>query len=191
MVLVEVEPQDVMRKEVRRKKASTRFIGWDYTASDSAGLDSCPDAFCQFVSFFIALSFLFDTITSMTATQPAFTVQNMDFYYNLTKKTLSNINLEIQPQKVTALIGPSGCGKSTFLRIFNRMNDLIDGVKISGDIFIDGNDIYDKKTNIDELRKNVGMVFQKPNPFPKTIFENIAYGLRVNGITNKKFIEEI
>ncbi len=103
---------------------------------------------------------------------------------------LKGITMDISPNTVTALIGPSGCGKSTFLRTFNRMNDLISGVKISGTILIDGQDIYDKKINIDELRKNVGMVFQKPNPFPKTIFENVAYGLRVNGINNKKIVEE-
>jgi phosphate transport system ATP-binding protein len=91
---------------------------------------------------------------------------------------------------VTALIGPSGCGKSTYLRLLNRMNDLIDDTKMTGSILIDGTDIYGNATNVDNLRKNVGMVFQKPNPFPKTIFENVAYGLRVNGITDKNEIEE-
>jgi phosphate transport system ATP-binding protein len=91
---------------------------------------------------------------------------------------------------VTALIGPSGCGKSTYLRLLNRMNDLIDDTKMTGRILIDGTDIYGNSTNVDNLRKNVGMVFQKPNPFPKTIFENVAYGLRVNGITDKNEIEE-
>src|SRR5688572_1486241 len=105
-------------------------------------------------------------------------------------QALKGITMSMSPNTVTALIGPSGCGKSTYLRLFNRMNDLIDGVKISGTVLIDGKDIYDKKTNIDDLRKNVGMVFQKPNPFPKSIFENVAYGLRVDGISDKKFIEE-
>ena len=91
---------------------------------------------------------------------------------------------------MVAFIGPSGCGKSTFLRCFNRMNDLIPNVKITGDILIDGQEVNDKKIDVDLLRKNVGMVFQKPNPFPKSIFENVAYGLRVNGVTDKKFIEE-
>ena len=91
---------------------------------------------------------------------------------------------------VTALIGPSGCGKSTYLRLLNRMNDLIENVRIEGEIKIDGKDIYARGIKIDELRKKVGMVFQKPNPFPKTIFENVAYGLRVNGVSNKSFIEE-
>lgn len=103
---------------------------------------------------------------------------------------LKGINLTMQANTVTALIGPSGCGKSTYLRSLNRMNDLIDGVKIRGMALIDGKNIYSKEVKLDELRKKVGMVFQKPNPFPKSIFENVAYGLRVNGISHKKFIEE-
>ena len=103
---------------------------------------------------------------------------------------LKGINMSIEKNTVTALIGPSGCGKSTFLRLFNRMNDLIDDVRIEGKCLIDGKDIYSKEVKIDDLRKRVGMVFQKPNPFHKTIFENVAYGLRVNGITHKSFIEE-
>ena len=103
---------------------------------------------------------------------------------------LKGINMKMKPNTVTALIGPSGCGKSTFLRSINRMNDLIDSVKISGLIAVDGEDIYRKGINIDELRKHVGMVFQKPNPFPKSIFENVAYGLRVNGENNRGFIED-
>jgi phosphate transport system ATP-binding protein len=113
----------------------------------------------------------------------------VNLYYN-DFHALKGINMDFEPNTVTAFIGPSGCGKSTFLRVFNRMNDLVDGVKISGIIMIDGEDIYENKKNIDDLRKKVGMVFQKPNPFPKSIFENIAYGLRVNGINDKKFIEE-
>ena len=103
---------------------------------------------------------------------------------------LKGINMSIEKNTVTALIGPSGCGKSTYLRTFNRMNDLIDNVKIRGLVTIDGKNVYSKEVKIDELRKKVGMVFQKPNPFPKSIFENVAYGLRVNGISHKKFIEE-
>ncbi len=104
---------------------------------------------------------------------------------------LKGISMTVKQNTVTALIGPSGCGKSTFLRLFNRMNDLIEGVRIEGDVLLDGKDIYNNKSvRIDELRKKVGMVFQKPNPFPKTIFENVAYGLRVNGISHKTFIEE-
>lgn len=103
---------------------------------------------------------------------------------------LKGITMAMEPHSVTALIGPSGCGKSTYLRLFNRMNDLIDGVRIEGEVLIDDKNIYKiKKQNIDQLRRNVGMVFQKPNPFPKSIFENVAYGLRVNGITDRDFIE--
>lgn len=115
--------------------------------------------------------------------------KNVDFFYGSTQ-ALKNINISIKPNTVTALIGPSGCGKSTYLRLFNRMNDLIDGTRINGSICIDGENIYEKGVNVDSLRKKVGMVFQKPNPFPKTIFENVAYGLRVNGVSDKKLIEE-
>lgn len=103
---------------------------------------------------------------------------------------LKGINMQVPEKTVTALIGPSGCGKSTYLRLFNRMNDLIEGVRISGEVLIDEKDIYKIPAGkIDLLRRNVGMVFQKPNPFPKSIFENVAYGLRVNGITDKNIIE--
>jgi len=103
---------------------------------------------------------------------------------------LKNITMKMEENTVTALIGPSGCGKSTYLRLFYRMNDLIDKVKITGQIMVDGEDIYNNGINLDELRMKVGMVFQKPNPFPKSIFENVAYGLRVNGENNKSFIED-
>lgn len=115
--------------------------------------------------------------------------KNVNFYYGQ-NQALKDISISIEKNTVTALIGPSGCGKSTYLRLFNRMNDLIDNTRLEGQILIDGVDIYAKSTNVDNLRKNVGMVFQKPNPFPKTIFENVAYGLRVNGITDKSIIEE-
>ncbi len=115
--------------------------------------------------------------------------KNLDFYYG-TSQALKNINLGIHENSVTALIGPSGCGKSTYLRLFNRMNDLIGSTHIKGEVMIDGNNIYAKGVNVDSLRKKTGMVFQKPNPFPKSIFENVAYGLRVNGIKDKAFIQE-
>lgn len=116
---------------------------------------------------------------------------NVHLYYG-DFHALKGINMEIAPNTVTALIGPSGCGKSTYLRLFNRMNDLIDNVRIEGDVLLEGRDIYSKQIGmrIDELRKRVGMVFQKPNPFPKSIFENVAYGLRVNGISDRDFIED-
>ncbi|MCU0429416.1 MAG: phosphate ABC transporter ATP-binding protein PstB [Cytophagaceae bacterium] len=104
--------------------------------------------------------------------------------------TLKGVSMNIKKNTVTALIGPSGCGKSTFLRLFNRMNDLIDNCRVEGEITIDGVDIYSPKVNVNELRKAVGMVFQKPNPFPKSIYENVAYGLKVNGIKDKYLIEQ-
>ena len=115
--------------------------------------------------------------------------KNVNFYYG-DYLALKDINLAFPDKTVTALIGPSGCGKSTFLRLFNRMNDLIDHVRIEGEVLVNGQDVYSKEIIIDQLRKSVGMVFQKPNPFPKTVFENVAYGLRVNGIRDHNFIEE-
>lgn len=115
--------------------------------------------------------------------------KDVDFFYGQFH-ALKKINMEIKENEVVAFIGPSGCGKSTFLRLFNRMNDLIPGTRLEGTISIDGQDIYDKKVNVDELRKSVGMVFQRPNPFPKSIYENVAYGLRVNGVKDETFIAE-
>ena len=115
--------------------------------------------------------------------------ENVNFYYG-DFHALKDISMDIEANTVTAFIGPSGCGKSTYLRLFNRMNDLIEGTKLTGKFLIEGQDIYDKSVQVDELRKKVGMVFQKPNPFPKTIFENVAYGLRVNGMGNKDFIQQ-
>ncbi|NLX82168.1 MAG: phosphate ABC transporter ATP-binding protein [Proteiniphilum sp.] len=115
--------------------------------------------------------------------------KNINFYYG-NFHALKNINMKMEANTVTALIGPSGCGKSTFLRLFNRMNDLIDDTKLTGDCLIEGQNIYGKSLHIDDLRKKVGMVFQKPNPFPKSIFENVAYGLRVNNMGDKNFIAQ-
>jgi len=116
-------------------------------------------------------------------------IKNLDAYYG-TFQALKNINLEIDQYSVTAFIGPSGCGKSTLIRILNRMNDFIDGFRIEGEVTVNGQDIYDKQLDLEQLRKKVGMVFQKPNPFPKSIFDNVAYGLRIQGITDKTFLEE-
>lgn len=113
--------------------------------------------------------------------------KDINFYYS-DFHALKNITMDITSHTVTAFIGPSGCGKSTFLRLFNRMNELIDNTRLTGECIIDGQNIYNKSVRVDELRKKVGMVFQKPNPFPKTIFENVAYGLRVNDIRDKSFI---
>lgn len=116
--------------------------------------------------------------------------KNVHLHYG-TFHALKGITMSISENTVTALIGPSGCGKSTYLRLFNRMNDLIPGVKIDGEILLDGKDIYNNKNfKTDGLRKKVGMVFQKPNPFPKSIFENVAYGLRVNGLNHPSYVEE-
>ncbi|MDR0757733.1 MAG: phosphate ABC transporter ATP-binding protein PstB [Tannerella sp.] len=113
--------------------------------------------------------------------------KNINFYYD-SFHALKNISMQMHVHTVTALIGPSGCGKSTFLRLFNRMNDLIDNTRLTGECLINGRNIYHSSVQVDELRKMVGMVFQKPNPFPKSIFENVAYGLRVNDVRDKTFI---
>ena len=117
----------------------------------------------------------------MTTTASAFSVQNLDFYYSASK-ALSKINIEIEPRKVTALIGPSGCGKSTFLRCLNRMNDTIAGTRVEGKILLNGQDIYSAEMDVVNLRQRLGMVFQKPNPFPQSIYDNVAFGPRVMGM---------
>lgn len=116
-------------------------------------------------------------------------VEDFNFYYG-TVQALKGINLKVRENTIVGIIGPSGCGKSTFLRCFNRMNDTIANIRYEGNIAIDGNNIFDKDLDVVDLRKNVGMVFQKSNPFPKSIFENVAYGLRINGIKDKGFIVE-
>ena len=120
----------------------------------------------------------------MTQT-PVFAISNLDFFYS-TKLALSKINMDILPRKVTALIGPSGCGKSTFLRCLNRMNDTIPGTRLEGDILLDGKNIYAPDYNVAELRRQVGMVFQKPNPFPQSVYDNVAFGPRVLGLVQDK-----
>ncbi|MCD7951163.1 MAG: phosphate ABC transporter ATP-binding protein PstB [Erysipelotrichaceae bacterium] len=115
---------------------------------------------------------------------------NLDLYYG-EKHALKAVNLNIVEHAITAFIGPSGCGKSTYLKTLNRMNDYVDGVKITGQILLDGEDIYDAKVDTTVLRKKVGMVFQQPNPFPMSIYDNIAYGPRIHGIKNKKKLDEI
>jgi phosphate transport system ATP-binding protein len=116
-------------------------------------------------------------------------IDGLSLFYG-EKKALHNISMDIPKQKVTAYIGPSGCGKSTLLRCINRMNDLVDSARIEGRILLEGENIYDKSVNVAALRRRVGMVFQKPNPFPKSIFENVAYGLRIQGINDKRTLEE-
>lgn len=115
--------------------------------------------------------------------------KNLSLFYG-ENKALNNINMEIPKNRVTAFIGPSGCGKSTLLRCFNRMNDLVDGCRIEGQILMAGQDIHHRKVNVAELRQKVGMVFQRPNPFPKSIYENVAYGLRLQGINKRYILDE-
>jgi phosphate transport system ATP-binding protein len=116
--------------------------------------------------------------------------KNLNLYYGQ-NHALKDVNIEIEAGKITALIGPSGCGKSTYLKTLNRMNDLVEGVKITGEILLEGENIYDPKVDVTILRKKVGMVFQKPNPFPMSIYDNIAYGPRVHGIKNRSDLDEI
>jgi phosphate transport system ATP-binding protein len=121
---------------------------------------------------------------------PKITVENLNLFYGK-KKALNNISIQLPENKVTALIGPSGCGKSTFLRSLNRMNDLIESVKIDGTVLLGENNIYQKDIDVVELRKKIGMIFQKSNPFPKSIYENVAFGPKINGINEKKVLDEI
>ena len=116
-------------------------------------------------------------------------VENLNVYFD-DAHILKDINIKIPKNTVTALIGPSGCGKSTFIRTLNRMNDVISTFQHDGVVYLDGEDIYDPKIDVVDLRKKIGMVFQKPNPFPKSIFDNVAYGLRVHGITDKDIVQE-
>lgn len=117
-------------------------------------------------------------------------VRNLNLYYG-TFQALKEINLSVEEKKITAIIGPSGCGKSTLLRVFNRMNDLIEGVRTTGTVLIDGENIYDSRVDLITLRKKVGMVFQRPNPFPLSIFENVIYGLRIRGERKTAYLKEI
>ncbi len=122
-------------------------------------------------------------------TETCIKIEDLNLHY-WDKQALFNINMEMPKKKVTAYIGPSGCGKSTLLRCINRMNDLVESAKIDGKILLDGEDVYDKSVNVADLRRRVGMVFQKPNPFPKTIYENVAYGLRIQGINDRRVLDE-
>lgn len=117
-------------------------------------------------------------------------VNDLSLYYG-SKQALIKVNMRIPLKRVTAYIGPSGCGKSTLLRCFNRMNDLVDGTRIEGEILLEGENIYHPSINVAELRRRVGMVFQKPNPFPKSIYENVAYGLRLQGINSRRILDEV
>ncbi|WP_336391113.1 phosphate ABC transporter ATP-binding protein PstB [Gallaecimonas xiamenensis] len=128
-------------------------------------------------------------LNKLTPEQTALTIEGLNLYYGQ-KQALHNISMAIPKGQVTAFIGPSGCGKSTLLRCINRMNDLVDGCRIEGGIALHGNNIYDKGVDVAALRRRVGMVFQRPNPFPKSIYENVVYGLRLQGINDRRVLDE-
>lgn len=129
-------------------------------------------------------------LENLTDDQKALEIKDLDLYYG-EKQALSKVNMNIPKGQVTAFIGPSGCGKSTLLRCINRMNDLVDVCRIEGEILLHGQNIYDKNVDVAALRRNVGMVFQRPNPFPKSIYENVVYGLRLQGIKEKRKLDEV
>ncbi len=129
-------------------------------------------------------------IRQMADETPCLQIQGLNLFYGK-KQALHDIDMVIPKQRVTAYIGPSGCGKSTLLRCINRMNDLVDGVRIEGKILLDEQNIYDKSVNVADLRRRVGMVFQKPNPFPKSIYENVAYGLRLQGVKDRRTMDDV
>ncbi|OGT81258.1 MAG: phosphate ABC transporter ATP-binding protein [Gammaproteobacteria bacterium RIFCSPLOWO2_02_FULL_61_13] len=130
------------------------------------------------------------TRLSLDRESPCINVRGFNLFYS-EKQALKDINLVLPEKRVTAFIGPSGCGKSTLLRCFNRMNDLIDGVRIEGKITLHEENIFDKGVNVSELRRRIGMVFQKPNPFPKSIYENVAYGLRIQGVNDRRTLDAV
>lgn len=129
-------------------------------------------------------------LDNLSTEQTALEIKNLDLYYG-DKQALSSVSMSIPKGQVTAFIGPSGCGKSTLLRCINRMNDLVDSCRIEGEILLHGQNIYDKNVDVAALRRNVGMVFQRPNPFPKSIYENVVYGLRLQGIKEKRKLDEV
>ena len=130
-------------------------------------------------------------IEAKTESDACIDIEKLNLYYSKDIHALRDITLSIPRNKVTAFIGPSGCGKSSLLRCFNRMNDLIDGCHIKGKVRIDDQDIYEKRIDVADLRRRVGMVFQKPNPFPKSVYENVAYGLRIQGINSRRILDEV
>ncbi|MCD7880169.1 MAG: phosphate ABC transporter ATP-binding protein PstB [Clostridiales bacterium] len=127
---------------------------------------------------------------AIAATEPVMTSRNLELYYG-SFQALKGIDMDIEEREITALIGPSGCGKSTFLKTLNRMNDLVEGVKITGEVKLHGNDIFAKEQDVNELRRKVGMVFQKANPFPMSIYDNITYGPKIHGIKNRAKLDEL
>lgn len=132
-----------------------------------------------------------DSVSGIETAETCIEVKDLNLYYSESARALNDINLSIPAKQVTAFIGPSGCGKSSLLRCFNRMNDLVDGCVIEGQVLLNDQNIYDKSIDVADLRRRVGMVFQKPNPFPKSIYENVAYGLRIQGINSKRILDEV
>src|SRR5271170_7742368 len=125
----------------------------------------------------------------MSSARGSIKVKDLNFYYGV-QHALKNISMTVEPHQIVAMIGPSGCGKSTLIRVFNRMNDLIPSTRVEGEVLVDGVNIYDKNTDVVSLRRRVGMVFQKSTPFPKSIFENIAYGIKIVGIKDRRILTE-
>ena len=153
-------------------------------------MDSVTTTTPQTRTYGVDISKLDRSATAATGTEDVcLEVKNLNLFYGKAQ-ALKNINMTIPKNRVTSFIGPSGCGKSTLLRCFNRMNDLVDICRIDGQILLEGQNIYDRGVNVAYLRRRVGMVFQKPNPFPKSIYENVAYGLRIMGVNNKKKLDE-
>jgi phosphate transport system ATP-binding protein len=141
-------------------------------------------------TFFSAAAAPLRPVAAPAAPEVALQVKNLNLYYGQAQ-ALHEVSLDVPRGQVLAFIGPSGCGKSTLLRCFNRMNDLVDNCRVEGEILVDGSNVYDRSVNVAELRRRVGMVFQKPNPFPKSIYENVAYGLRLLGVKNRGQLDEV
>jgi phosphate transport system ATP-binding protein len=141
-------------------------------------------------TFFSASAAPLRPVAAPAAPEVALQVKNLNLYYGHAQ-ALHEVSLDVPRGQVLAFIGPSGCGKSTLLRCFNRMNDLVDNCRVEGEILVDGSNVYDRSVNVAELRRRVGMVFQKPNPFPKSIYENVAYGLRLLGVKNRGQLDEV
>lgn len=176
----EDERQPRRGRSVSRVPVDSRLFGLKADIMDTSNMHSVDPA-------------LFDLNRGQASPEPLKTcieVRDFNLFYGQ-KQALHKINLTIPEKKVTAFIGPSGCGKSTLLRCFNRMNDLVEGVSIQGEMYLNGMEIGDKSINVADLRRRVGMVFQKPNPFPKTVYENVAYGLRIQGVKNRRILDEV
>ena len=174
-----------------QQNSTDKIIDEEEVGPGPLGSDTVNESSQQIPTHAIKLGNLMNQDTEKVTSVPeCITVRDFNLFYG-EKQALKDINMTIPEKRVTAFIGPSGCGKSTLLRCMNRMNDLIDIVRINGQMLLHGEDIYDRNINIAELRRRVGMVFQKPNPFPKSIYENVAYGLRIQGINKRRVLDEV